>query len=57
VFQPNVTLAHAVVFSAFDGRVNRPRIVTDAMHFPSLLYLLGERRDRRDRAERGWDHG
>ena len=28
VFQPNVTLAHAIVFSAFDGRVDRPRIVT-----------------------------
>jgi kynureninase len=43
-FQPNVTLAHAIVFSAFDGRADRPRIVTDAMHFPSLLYLLAERR-------------
>ena len=39
-----MTLAHAIVFSAFDGRVDRPRIVTDAMHFPSLLYLLAERR-------------
>src|SRR5690348_9904790 len=44
VFQPNVTLAHAVVFSAFDGPADRPGIVTDAMHFPSLLYLLAERR-------------
>src|SRR3954468_6435233 len=44
VFQPNVTLAHAIVFSAFDGPVDRPRIVTDAMHFPSLLCLLAERR-------------
>jgi kynureninase len=44
VFQPNVTLAHAVIFSAFDGRTDRPRIVTDAMHFPSLLYLIQERR-------------
>jgi kynureninase len=44
VFQPNVTLAHAIVFSAFDGRADRPRIVTDALHFPSLLYLLAERR-------------
>jgi kynureninase len=42
VFQPNVTLAHAVVFSAFDFRGRRPKVVTDAMHFPSLLYLLGE---------------
>lgn len=40
VFQPNVTLAHAVVFSAFTFRGTRPRVVTDAMHFPSLLYLL-----------------
>ena len=40
VFQPNVTLAHAVVFSRFDFRRGRPRIVTDAMHFPSILYLI-----------------
>jgi kynureninase len=40
VFQPNVTLAHAVVFSAFDFHSGRPKIVTDAMHFPSILYLL-----------------
>src|SRR3954462_1620588 len=32
VFQPNVTLAHAVLFSAFDFRAGRPRVVTDAMH-------------------------
>lgn len=39
VFQPCVTLAHAIVLSALDlGK--RPRIVTDAMHFPSILYLL-----------------
>jgi kynureninase len=45
VFQPNVTLAHAVVFSALDFRQGgRTRVVTDAMHFPSLLYLLGELR-------------
>jgi kynureninase len=44
VFQPNVTIAHAVVFSGFDHRAGRPRIVTDAMHFPSILYLLGGRR-------------
>lgn len=42
VFQPNVTLAHAVIFSAFDFRGRRPKVVTDAMHFPSLLYLLKE---------------
>jgi kynureninase len=40
VFQPNVTVAHAVVFSAFDFRAGRPKVVTDAMHFPSILYLL-----------------
>jgi kynureninase len=42
VFQPNVTLAHAVLFSAFDYRAGRPKVVTDAMHFPSILYLLAE---------------
>ena len=40
VFQPNVTLAHALVFSAFDFQAGRPKVVTDAMHFPSILYLL-----------------
>ena len=41
VFQPNVTVAHAVVLSTLDA--DHPRkIVTDAMHFPSILYLLGE---------------
>lgn len=40
VFQPNVTLAHAVLFSGFDFRAGRPKIVTDAMHFPSVLYLI-----------------
>jgi kynureninase len=44
VFQPNVTLAHAVVFSAFDFRQGRSRVVTDAMHFPSILYLIDELR-------------
>jgi len=42
VFQPNVTLAHAILLSGFDHRAGRPRIVTDAMHFPSILYLLAE---------------
>lgn len=46
VFQPNVTLAHAVILSALDPRAGRPRIVTDAMHFPSILYLLGEQASR-----------
>jgi kynureninase len=44
-FQPNVTLAHAVLFSAFDFQ-SRPRVVTDAMHFPSILYLLDQQRAR-----------
>jgi kynureninase len=42
VFQPTVTLAHAVVYSAIDYQHNRDKIVTDAMHFPSILYLIGE---------------
>jgi kynureninase len=42
VFQPNVTLAHAVVFSAFDFGAGRPKVVTDAMHFPSILYLIDQ---------------
>lgn len=40
VFQPNVTLAHAVVFSAFELGGYRRKVVTDAMHFPSILYLI-----------------
>src|SRR5262249_44922865 len=44
VFQPNVPLAHAVVFSGFDSPPSRSRIVTDAMHFPSILYLIDEQR-------------
>jgi kynureninase len=44
IFQPNVTLTHAVVFSAlcFTGRRNK--IVTDGMHFPSILYLIDQQR-------------
>jgi kynureninase len=42
VFQPNVTTAHAVVLSAFDFSPRANRIVTDAMHFPSILYLLDQ---------------
>ena len=44
VFQPSVTLSHAIAFSCFDYRAGRPKIVTDAMHFPSVLYLIGEQR-------------
>ncbi len=40
VFQPNVTLAHAVIFSAFVFPGDRPKIVSDSMHFPSVLYLI-----------------
>jgi kynureninase len=38
VFQPSVTVA----FSAFDFHGGRNKIVTDALHFPSILYLLFE---------------
>jgi len=44
VFQPTVTLAHAVIFSAFDFSPRRSKIVTDAMHFPSILYLIDQQR-------------
>ena len=44
VFQPNVTLSHAVVFSADRFSGARNKIVTDAMHFPSILYLIDEQR-------------
>jgi kynureninase len=44
VFQPNVTLAHAVVFSAVEFTPRRSKIVTDAMHFPSILYLIDQQR-------------
>jgi kynureninase len=44
VFQPTVTLAHAVIFSAFDFSSDRCKIVTDAMHFPSILYLIEQQR-------------
>jgi kynureninase len=49
VFQPNVTTAHAVVLSAFNFSPRANRIVTDAMHFPSILYLLHQ--EERDGAE------
>ena len=45
VFQPSVTIAHAVVFSGFDFGACRTRVVTDAMHFPSILYLIEGLRD------------
>ncbi len=40
VFQPSVTIAHAVIFSALAIRSRRSKVVTDAMHFPSVLYLI-----------------
>jgi kynureninase len=49
VFQPNVTTAHAVILSAFDFTETARKIVTDAMHFPSILYLLEQ--ERRDGAK------
>ncbi|QDV36862.1 aminotransferase class V-fold PLP-dependent enzyme [Tautonia plasticadhaerens] len=42
VFQPSVTIAHAVLFSCFDYRGGRPKVVTDAMHFPSVKYLIDQ---------------
>ena len=50
VFQPNVTLAHAVILSGLDFHGPRRRIVTDAMHFPSIRYLLAN-----ETASRGAD--
>ena len=46
VFHPYVTLAHAVVFSALDYSTKRNGIVTDSMHFPSILYLIDQERSR-----------
>jgi kynureninase len=46
VCQPNVTLPHAVVFSAVEFVPRRSVIVTDAMHFPSILYLIDQQRRR-----------
>ena len=42
VFGPSVTQVHAQLFSCFDYANQRTRIVTDAMHFPSVLYLIAE---------------
>ena len=44
VFQPTVTMAHAVMYSAIDYGPRKNKIVTDAMHFPSVLYLIDEQR-------------
>jgi kynureninase len=47
VMQPNVTLAAAVFLSAVKFEGTRDRLVTTALDFPSILYLL------RGQAERG----
>jgi kynureninase len=46
VFQPGVTLAHAGLFSAVEATPARNRVVTDALHFPSILYLIEGLRGR-----------
>ncbi len=55
IMQPSVTLAHAQIFSCFDfsqdppksaGEHSRRKIVTDDMHFPSILYLADQQRAR-----------
>lgn len=46
IMQPNVTLAHAQVLSCVEFRGKRNRIVTDDMHFPSILYLIDQQRER-----------
>jgi kynureninase len=43
IMQPSVTLAHAQVLSCFDF-TRRLKIVTDDMHFPSMLYLIDQQR-------------
>ena len=46
VFQPNVTIAHEIVLSALSYDEGRDRIVTDAMHFPSILHLIEQQTAR-----------
>jgi kynureninase len=46
IMQPNVTTAHAQLLSCFDFASGRRKIVTDDMHFPSILYLLDQQRAR-----------
>ena len=46
VFVPSVTQAHASIFSAFGFDGERTKVVTDAMHFPSILYLIDGLRGR-----------
>ncbi len=46
IWQPNVTLAHATIFSCIEFTNGRKKIVNDDMHFPSILYLCEEQRAR-----------
>lgn len=48
IMQPSVTLAHAQIFSCFEfpSGGKRNKIVTDEMHFPSILYLIDQQRVR-----------
>lgn len=48
IMQPSVTLAHAQIFSCFEfpSGGKRIKIVTDEMHFPSILYLIDQQRAR-----------
>jgi kynureninase len=46
IMQPSVTLAHAQIFSCFEFTGGRNKIVTDDMHFPSILYLADQLRGR-----------
>lgn len=47
IMQPSVTIAHAQIFSCFDfSQDSRSKIVTDDMHFPSVLYLADQQRAR-----------
>jgi kynureninase len=46
VMQPNATLAAAVLLSALDYAPPRDGLVTTALDFPSLLYLMRGQRER-----------
>jgi kynureninase len=39
IMQPSVTLAHAQIFSCFEFTGKRNKVITDDMHFPSILYI------------------
>ncbi len=46
IMQPSVTVAHAQIFSCIVLENGRNKIVTDDMHFPSILYLADQQRAR-----------